>query len=217
MASNPVSVPRSAPSGAAARTRGTVRGRARAQTILEAAHKLFVRDGYAAFSVRNVAAQVGVSLSNVQHYYPSKDILIEAMLVYAYGEYQRRIDRLLQAMPEATRLEQFAAAMDLFLDDMKKPMVVGGITQTWVMAQQHPAAEATVARIQQRERTTIYRLIHGLAPAIPDDEYHARAALIVAQIEGLALQYAGVGRRRFTWAQLDGLARRMFMAMATEP
>ena len=74
-----------------------------------------------------------------------------------------------------------------------------------------------MARVQQRERSTIYRLIHGLSPAIPDDEYQARAALIVAQIEGLALQYAGKGRRRFTLVQLDTLARRMFMALATEP
>jgi AcrR family transcriptional regulator len=198
-------------------SRTTGRGLARAQVILQAAHELFVRDGYAAFSVRSVALQVGASLSNVQHYYPTKDALVEAMLLHAYGQYQQRIDRLLEAMPQASRLEQFVAAMDMLLADMKRPDVVGGITQTWVMAQQHPAAAATVARIQARERRTVYALIQGLAPGRSDDEVQARAALIVAQIEGLALQFAGKGRRRFTLAQLDAVARRNFLRLAIEP
>jgi AcrR family transcriptional regulator len=201
---------------AAKASRTTERGLARAQAILEAAYALFVRDGYAAFSVRSVAAAVGASLSNVQHYYPSKDALIEAMLLFAYGEYQRRIDSLVADMPAASREAQFVAAMDLFLADMKRPDVVGGITQTWVMAQQHPAAAATVARIQARERSTVFKLIRGLNPAVSDDDYQARAALIVAQIEGLALQFAVSGRRRFSAAQLDALARRSFLMLATQ-
>lgn len=195
----------------------TDRGMARAQAILRAAHALFVSQGYAAFSMRSVAARVGVSLSTVQHYYPSKDRLIEAMLLFAYGEYQCRIDGMFAAMPQATPLERFEAAMEMFLEDMKNPELAGGITQTWVMAQQHPAARELVARIQARERKTIFELINGLSAEIDEADYQVRAAMIVAQIEGLALQFAGFDQRPFSMAQLDAAARASFLRLATLP
>ncbi|WKB55293.1 TetR/AcrR family transcriptional regulator [Eleftheria terrae] len=195
----------------------TERGRARAQAILQAAYALFVAQGYAGFSMRSVAARVGISLSNLQHYYPSKDSLIEEMLLSAYGDYQHRIDQLFEAMPQATPLQRFEAAMDLFLAALKNPQAAGSITQTWVMALQHPAAVKTVAKLQARERKTIFKLIRGLSPQISDDEYQVRAALIVAQIEGLALQFAGRDRRPFTSAQLDAAARASFLRLATQP
>ncbi len=195
----------------------TDKGKVKAQAILQAAHALFVAEGYAAFSMRSVAARVGVSLSNVQHYYPTKDNLVEEMLIYAYGDYQRRINAIIERMPEASRLQRFEAAMDMFLSDMKKPEAAGGITQVWVMAQQHPAAGRTAARLQARERKTIFQLIRGLSPLISDADYEVRAAMIVAQIEGLALQFAGKARRPFTLSQLDAVARGCFLQLATQP
>jgi hypothetical protein len=43
-----------------------------------------------------------------------------------------------------------------------------------------------------------------------DDECQARAALIAALLEGLALQHAGHRRRRFSLTEMDALARRSF-------
>lgn len=194
----------------------TERGLERSREILEAAHEVFVRDGYGRFSMRSVAAQVGATLSNVQHYYPTKDILFEAMLLYTFGRYQTTIDEIVSNMKSASRLDQFMAAMDMFLADVKKPLVAGSLIQIWAAALIDPLAAAIVSKIQKRERKTIYQLIQGITPEFSESECQARAALIVAQIEGLILQHAG--RRAaptFANESLDEIARQSFQWLAT--
>jgi AcrR family transcriptional regulator len=194
----------------------TERGLERSREILEAAHEIFVRDGYGRFSMRSVAAQVGASLSNVQHYYPTKSILFEAMLLYSIGRYQTAIDEIVRGMPGATRLDQFMAAMDMFLADVKKPPVAGSLIQIWAAALVDPLAAAIASKIQKRERKTIFHLIRGITPEFSESECQARAALIVAQIEGLILQHAG-SRAAPTLANesLDAIARQSFQWLAT--
>ena len=48
--------------------------------VLEAARTLLAEKGYAKFSMRGVAAAMGVSLRAVQHYFPTKkDLLVETV------------------------------------------------------------------------------------------------------------------------------------------
>ena len=194
----------------------TERGLERSREIMEAAHEIFVRDGFGRFSVRSVASQVGVSLSNVQHYYPTKAILFEAMLLYTIGRFQTAIDEIVRDMQDAARLDQFMAAMNMFLAEVKNPLVAGSLIQIWAAALVDPLAATVASKIQKRERKTIYQLIRGITPEFSENECQARAALIVAQIEGLILQHAG-GRAVPTLANgsLDEIARQSFRWLAT--
>ena len=194
----------------------TERGLERSREIMEAAHEIFVRDGFGRFSVRSVASQVGVSLSNVQHYYPTKAILFEAMLLYTIGRFQTAIDEIVRDMQDAARLDQFMAAMNMFLAEVKNPLAAGNLIQIWAAALVDPLAAAVASKIQKRERKTIYQLIRGITPEFSENECQARAALIVAQIEGLILQHAG-GRAVPTLANgsLDEIARQSFRWLAT--
>ena len=194
----------------------TAHGLARAEEILAAAHEVFVAEGYGGFSVRSVAARVGVSLSTVQHYFPSRELLVEAMLLESAARYQRAIDAIVQAMPRASKIDQFMAAMDMFLAEMKNPAVADGLVQMWAAARVDGGAAQTVARIQKRERKTVATLLAGTAPAWGAAEREARAALIVAQIEGLVLQHAGLrGTSPQAMAALDAAARTLFRWLAT--
>ncbi|WP_019140961.1 TetR/AcrR family transcriptional regulator [Noviherbaspirillum massiliense] len=194
----------------------TDRGHARASEILAAAHEVFVRDGYGGFSVRSVAAQLGMSLSNIQHYYPSKDHLVQAMLLSAAARYQTVIDEIVAGMPEASQLERFMAAMEMFLADARQPMVGRTLVQMWAAALVDPLAAKTLAKIQRRERKTILELIRGISSELSDAECEARAALIVAQIEGLILLHAGNRITPVSAAEhMDGAARLSFRWLAT--
>ncbi|RZT91969.1 TetR/AcrR family transcriptional regulator [Rivibacter subsaxonicus] len=207
--------------GAAVVPRGKVshtteRGLARAEAILAAAHAVFVTDGYGGFSMRSVAARVGVSLSTIQHYYPSKELLVEAMLLESAARYQRAIDAIVQNMPKASRTDQFMAAMEMFLAEMKRPAVADGLVQMWAAARVDAHAAQTVARIQKRERKTVRSLIAGIRPNASERDCEARAALIVAQIEGLVLQHAGLrGLPAVQAAAIDEAARASFRWLAT--
>lgn len=182
----------------------TEKGYARAHDILRAAREIFASEGYSGLSMRRVAAQVGVSLSNVQHYYKSKDMLVEALLLDSLNQFQEKIDSITASMAGATRVEQFMATVDMFLEELGNPVIRGMFFEFWALATRNTFASTLMERMQSRERKAIYKLIQGLSPEIPDEEYVVRAALIVAQIEGLMLFRV---RNRPKRPELEGLER----------
>ena len=158
----------------------TEKGYARANDILQAAREIFAAEGYGGLSMRRVATQVGVSLSNVQHYYKSKDMLVEALLLDSLNQFQQKIDGIAAAMPGASRVDQFIATVDMFLEELGNPVIRGMFFEFWALATRNTFALTLMERMQSRERKAIYKLIQGLSPEIPDNEYMVRAALIVA-------------------------------------
>ncbi|OWW19116.1 TetR/AcrR family transcriptional regulator [Noviherbaspirillum denitrificans] len=195
----------------------TEKGYARANDILQAARELFAADGYGGLSMRRVAAQVGVSLSNVQHYYKSKDMLVEALLLDSLNQFQERMDGIAATMGDASRTEQLLATFDMFLEELRSPVIRGMFFEFWALATRNTFASTLMERMQSRERKAIYKLIQGMSPDISDEEYVLRAALIVAQVEGLMLFRV---RNRPTRPELEGLekaARQAVLRLATQP
>ena len=66
-----------------------------------------------------------------------------------------------------------------------------------------------------RERKAIYKLIHGLNPAIGDEETMQRAVLMVAQIEGLMLFRLNKSERRAEFMTVRASVRKALLALAT--
>src|SRR3982750_2655955 len=62
--------------------------------IEEAAKKLFIRQGFHATSMRNIAARAGTSLGNVYNYYRTKEEILGSII----GKYQTTIDGRLRAI-----------------------------------------------------------------------------------------------------------------------
>ncbi|RZI41398.1 TetR/AcrR family transcriptional regulator [Herbaspirillum sp. HC18] len=195
----------------------TEKGYARANDILQAAREIFASEGYGGLTMRRIAAQVGVSLSNVQHYYRNKDMLVEALLLDSMNQFQARIDGITATMTGASRVEQLMATVDMFLEELGNPVIRGMFFEFWALATRNTFASTLMERMQSRERKAIYQLIQGLSPEIPDEEYVVRAALIVAQVEGLMLFRV---RNRPKRPELEGLeiaAKQAVLRLATQP
>lgn len=60
--------------------------------VLLAATRLFVAHGFHATTVREVAAEAGMSVAGVYHHYPSKEQILVALLDYTMGEIGWRLD-----------------------------------------------------------------------------------------------------------------------------
>lgn len=197
------------------KTSGTTeKGFERARDILQAAREIFAADGYGGLTMRRVAAQVGVSLSNVQHYYKSKDLLVEALLLDTLNQFQERIDAITASMAGASRVEQFLATVDMFLEELGTPLMRGMFFEFWALATRNTFASALMEKMLARERKAIYNLIRGLSPDISDSEYMIRAALIVAQVEGLMLFRVRNGSKRAELAGLEQAARQAVLRLA---
>jgi AcrR family transcriptional regulator len=195
----------------------TEKGWGRAQGILQAARELLASEGYAGLSMRRVAQAAGMTLSNVQHYYASRDLLLEALLLSIMDEFQSKMDRISAEMRERPRLERFLSTADMFLDAITDPVTHAIFFEIWALASRNEFASNLMDKMLGRERKTVYNLIRGLNPAISDEEYMQRAILMVAQIEGLMLFRLNGTTRREQFMQVRAAVRKALLNLATVP
>jgi AcrR family transcriptional regulator len=195
----------------------TEKGLGRAQEILHAARLIFAAEGYAGLSMRRVASDVGISLSNVQHYYKSKDLLIEAMLQFTMNTFQAKLDAIAQNMHGATRIEQLDLTMQMFLDELSDPVTHGVFFEIWALAERNAFASDLMGKMLARERKAIYKLIQGMSPDISDEQAMLRAILIVAQVEGLMLFRLHKHGKKNEVATIHAALRKAVLNLATVP
>ena len=195
----------------------TDKGLSRAHAILQAARALLAAEGYAGLSMRRVAQDAGMSLSNVQHYYGSKERLLEALLLTTMDEFQAKMDRIAVTMAGRPQVERFLSTIDMFLDEITEPVTHAIFFEIWALASRHPFASDLMGRMMARERKAIYGLIRGLNPAIGDDDYMERAVLIVAQVEGLMLFRLDRRARPEQFAAVRASVHKVLLSLATVP
>jgi AcrR family transcriptional regulator len=195
----------------------TEKGLGRASDILHAARALLAADGYAGLSMRRVAAEVGMSLSNVQHYYQSKDALLEAVLLYTMDLFQAKMDSISAAMTSASPLDRFLSTCDMFLEEITDPVTHAIFFELWALASRNEFASRLMDKMLARERKAIFNMIHGLNPALGDDETMQRAILMVAQVEGLMLFRLNKVERRAEFLAVRASMRKSLLTLVTAP
>jgi AcrR family transcriptional regulator len=100
---------------------------ARRRAITDALERLAGREGLAAVTMREVAAEAGVSVGQVQHYFASKDELLLATLREVAARVGRRIGAAVAAVPDgASERDRIRAILLelLPLDDERRSAAV---------------------------------------------------------------------------------------------
>src|SRR5215212_4431445 len=92
----------------------TAKGEATRARILESALGLFRARGFDATTMRDVAAEAGMSLGAAYHYFPSKDAIVLAYYDLTQDEHARRVHEALPGL--RTLRERLGAAMHAKLD-----------------------------------------------------------------------------------------------------
>lgn len=120
---------------------------ARSQAILEAAHRLFARRGLHNTTMREVAAEAGLSTGAVYRYFRSKEVLIEALA--AAGRQRRRelLDTIDPAVPVGGTLVEVAIRL---LNAMEDPSVLESLrldVRLWAEALDSPVLKRTLRRV----------------------------------------------------------------------
>ena len=62
--------------------------------ILEATRVLLSEKGYDKLSLRKIAVITGIHLKTLQHYFPTKEILIKSTLEYVLSLYEKQIQEI---------------------------------------------------------------------------------------------------------------------------
>lgn len=199
------------------RSETTGKGHERARSILAAARTVFASEGYSGLAMRNIAAQVDVSLSTVQHYFPSKDALLEALLLQTLQEYQAFVDRQVGSGLDDSGLAKFEAVIDHFLDELSTTESNSVLCEVFALANRNAFAAEVLDKIVTRARKVFRNLIRSLAPQLPPAQAELRGALIVAQIQGLMLYLAHSRPKHQELAGLKQAALGAIVRLATAP
>jgi len=102
----------------------TTRGEETRAAIIDAAHELFLQQGYSGTGMRQIASVAGIQPASIYNHFPNKEALF-AEVAREYGIYHAYADALSQATGEtaadliADQARRFAAGMAQRADDLR--------------------------------------------------------------------------------------------------
>jgi len=189
-------------------------GRDTAQRILDSARELLMRAGDAQFSMRNVAAQAGLHLANVQYYYPTRDALMRAILADTGARYRAAYERL-RATHSGDRVQRFRAVVDFNLRDIADRRTRRFFIQLWALLNTLDGETGSLHNeLYEIDIAQLSECIAELAPQASAAEVRRRATLLAAMIEGLVLVRGAHSRKASELKQLIARARALGMQIA---
>ena len=151
--------------------------------ILEAAEQLLIDDGYHNFSLRKVSASAGLTIGNLQYYFPTKDSLIAAMLDNAVERYLDRFEEIRKgAGPDPEK--QFIAVVSEVIRDLNQRSTTKFFPEVWALANHYDHAVDFMEAMYERYRQVLIEVIHDVNPALTDAQLHRLALFISSSIEG---------------------------------
>src|SRR5690606_34972483 len=171
---------RASPATQAAVPPASGKGRRRHEEILDTAISPLIEEGYGAFSMRKIADRMGIRVSLVQYYFPSRGELLRALFERSL---QRSIDRF-----AATADGRTLKAMTTFvLNHQLAPEESRLFWELWALSAHDEAAAEAKERFYRGYRHEIGKVIAPLRPDLPEDEIARRATIITVLLEGASV------------------------------
>jgi len=192
------------------------KGRVRLIAILEAARQVFMRHGYAGFTMRKVAAEAGISVGNLHYYYRNKEDLLRDMLDYVVSHYLEEFDNRMKLAGDAPD-QQLGAIIAFLIEDLNRVSTTRFFPELWALGNHDEYAAELMEAMYARARAPMSRLIARMRPELSQGECDEMALLFSASIEGLTMF---VGHDK-PWAEhidaIKALALQAFLDLARGP
>src|SRR5579862_6782516 len=163
----------------------------RREGLVEAALRCLARDGHAGVSVRRIAAEAGVSVGLINHYYVSIDELIaHAYETLARDLVRKLLDRVGEApsSPRARLTAFFQASYSPLLLD---PNLLGVWVVFWSMLKHSPAMQAAQQRTWSEYREVLEQHLAAYAAEVGRSHVNVRlvALGLSAMLDGSWLEW----------------------------
>jgi AcrR family transcriptional regulator len=159
---------------------------ARVEEILAKACEVLVRDGYADFNLRKVAAEAGVRLATVQYHFADRETLLSAAITKAMDHWGDGF-RHIVAKSGRSAEERLRELQALSLEFLETPSTSPLIVESFALAQHNDTIREIVQTRYFEYRTLISELLGEIRPNLPADTLMGFATVFTAQLEGLVL------------------------------
>jgi AcrR family transcriptional regulator len=163
------------------------------EKLIDGAIRCLHANGYAGTSARAIAAESGASLASIGYHFGSKDTLLAKALLRSFGEWVSRIGEITVAVEDASPAQRAATALAAAREsfEAQQPLLIAFVE---AMAQARRSEElreemAALYREGRREVAEIVRTSFGEHAATLRSDPEVIASLVIATIDGLALQW----------------------------
>ncbi|MEM7321643.1 MAG: TetR/AcrR family transcriptional regulator [Actinomycetota bacterium] len=177
--------------------------------IVAAAARLIAEEGPEAMTMRKIATEAGCTIGRLNHWFDSKDDLVEAVLEHASSAAVTRSGASMRG--EETRLDdvlaQFLPLDDTRVDELRVWLVF------WALSIGRPNLRAGYARRVDRIRGQLQR---HLARTHPEADPEALADLLMATVDGIAVNALAEPGYWTKERQLETLRRLLGLAVDTK-
>jgi AcrR family transcriptional regulator len=177
--------------GAPRRQPALAKGQLRVEEVLSAAEELLKRHGAEGLSVRAVAQQVGISVGNLQYYFPTRASLLDAVFQRYASSF--RDDLVGEVMTSDDSHENLVRLVDYWLETEHMPEQAL-FWHLWAISAYDESARGTMTRVYGGLIDRMAALMQDVHPGLSAGEASLRAATITSVIEGSGL-FVGFGRK----------------------
>ena len=163
------------------------KGKKRISEIMEACKTVLIDKGYTQFSLRNIAREAGMHLSNLQYYFHTREELIKALIDYNSQSYSQKYTEAFATLP-STPHPRFLAVIDYLIEDIKDPLTRRFFIQFWALLDASGAhTERLLNDMYAPHVQSLNNHIAELNPSLSPGVRQQRAAMIASMIEGMML------------------------------
>ncbi|AWZ00305.1 MAG: TetR/AcrR family transcriptional regulator [Rhodobiaceae bacterium] len=161
------------------------KGVRRTEEILSATREMLIHEGAEALTMRRVAAKLDMSLSNLQHYFTTKETLINALVDAQYEDYVAGLDERVE--PGQTPEEQLGAFAQYISDDYQTDEGSILIWELWAFTGRNAYVADTVNKAHESERRIVRKIIGQISPNDSKSQLETKATVITSMFEGVGL------------------------------
>lgn len=166
------------------------KGDLRLEKVLDAAEDVLKRRGAEGLSVRAVAQKVGISVGNLQYYFPTRAKLLDAVFRRRAEIFKTELFDSISSTTEPRR--RFETLLDFWLDSQFQADQAL-FWHLWAISAHDKEARSTMVSIYDELIEFVAGLLREMNTALTSQQALRRAALVTSMIEGSGL-FVGYGR-----------------------
>lgn len=158
----------------------------RIREIIETARQVFQEDGYAGFAIRRVADRMGITHGNLQYYFRTTEELLRTALP-AYMSQVMEDYTAIANRPGMGAAQRCAALINRIFENINESDLPKFMVEIWAFASHEAYVAELVSDMQARFRGIFAKLLSELHPTLSSEECLVRAAVIIAQMDGMTI------------------------------
>ncbi|MEI7057845.1 TetR/AcrR family transcriptional regulator [Nocardioides sp. CCNWLW239] len=160
------------------------------QDLLAGAKQCIAEKGYSRTTARDITAASGANLAAIGYHFGSKEALLNAAILESFDEWGTALDQAEVASASGDPIERLETFLSGFLTTsaQHRAMIVASV-QAFAEAEFVPEVREQLAETYEEARRSVAAMLLGIEPDSVDETGRHLGSLVLAIINGTALQW----------------------------